>query len=174
MTQVWVKTRHGIYGLDRNNGFPVNRSTIHYCFSKSFFVFPIFTMLIVMSCLKIKNYFWNFIFFNRMYCLSKTYHTAFCCCAAVVLYLSGKQKGLNKKVHLHRVGASLSLKSSLSSSGESLLEVFNEIFSYHFAQFESEVVHISQELILVKRTGLHLNSAPAKATLRLLPLASFW
>lgn len=62
-----------------------------------------------------------------MYSLSKTYHTVFYCCAAVVLCVSGKQKGLNRRVLLC-VGASLSLNSSVSSSGKSVLEVLHEIF----------------------------------------------
>lgn len=71
------------------------------------------------------------------------------------------------------MGASLSLNSSLSPFGKSVLEVCHGDVSYHLAQLDSEVMHTFQELTLVKRTGLHFNDAPAKATWRSLPLASF-
>lgn len=62
--------------------------------SKSSSLFLLFTVLIILSSSERNNYLW-IIKREQKYisCLSNVKYTAFCCCAAVVVCLTGKEKG---------------------------------------------------------------------------------
>lgn len=123
-------------------------STTHYCFLKSSSVSLILGVLIILSGSEIKNYFWILKKNKRcICCLSNNKYAAFCCCAAVEVCLSGEQKGTPVLWVL------------LCPWTCPYLLLVNQCwrwfmrFLYRLAQLDSEVIHIFQELTLVKRTG---------------------